>query len=177
MLISLLAAATILVGSDPDEVVATAPKTPVSLDVGAAPIAPSVGGAAQEAAPHGLTTDQQIDRWLESRDPAAAPFAQDVYADDREPHGEFSATVGTHGYRDFGAAVSLPLGEHGRLDLSYRQVENGYYGYGWGDPWDRSRGYVLPGLQSGALATFEGRPQRRDDAYRDGLDGPADRRP
>ena len=33
---------------------------------------------------------------------------------------------GAGGYRDYAAAVSLPIGESGRLDISVRQVENGY---------------------------------------------------
>lgn len=161
MWVSLIATAALLAAGDPDEAMATAPETPVTLDVAAAPAAPSVEGAAQEAAPHGLTTDQQIERWLESRDPAATPFAGEAaMIDDREPHGEFSVSVGTGGYRDYGAAVSLPLGETGRLDLSYRQVENGYYGYGWGDPWFDDSGYVFPGRQAGAAAAFEWRAAR-----------------
>ena len=162
MLITLMAAAAVL-GSDPQGAMATAPATPVTLDVADAPSAPSVEGAAQEAAPHGLTTDQQIDRWLASRAPAATPWTDGVLADDREMHSEFSVTVGTGGYRDYGAAVSLPVGEDGRLDVSFRQVENGYYGYGpggWGDPRLDDAGYAFPGYRPGAATVHERRVMR-----------------
>src|SRR5215217_8715719 len=131
MLVSALLMAASLgaapIASDPDGVVATARATP-ALDAASAPETPTLEGVAQEAAPHGLSTDQQIDRWLDSRDPGATPYANGELdtPDDRQMHGEFNATVGTGGYRDYGVAVSLPLGENGRLDLSYRQVENGY---------------------------------------------------
>jgi hypothetical protein len=64
-------------------------------------------------------------------------------------------------------AVSLPLGENGRLDLSYRQVENGYPygGYGHGHGPDRlyfdDSGYAFPGYQpADAAAVFENRVMR-----------------
>ena len=164
MLITLLAAAAVL-GSDPQGAMATAPETPVTLDVAAVPEAPSVDGAAQDAAPHGLSTDQQIERWLASRAPAATPWIEGGMADDREMHSQFSVTVGSEGYRDYGAAVSLPIGEDGRLDVSFRQVENGYYGYRYGD-WDDPRlddaGYAFPGYRPGAATAWERRVMRPD---------------
>lgn len=119
---------------DPDGVVATARPTPAVLDSAAVmPEAPSVGVAAQAAAPHGLTTDQQIERWVALRDPAETPFADDGEpTDDRKVHGMVDVGVGTGGYRSYGAAVSLPIGESARLDLSFRQIENGFYPYGHG---------------------------------------------
>ncbi|RZJ31810.1 MAG: hypothetical protein EON85_02770 [Brevundimonas sp.] len=137
---------------------ATAPATTVDLTAVNRPVAPTVEGAAQQAAePHNLTTDQQIDRWLESRDPDATPYANDRAqrpVDDRQMHGEFTAGIGTGGYRDYGMAVSLPIGENGRLSLSYRQTENGLYGYGYpysgggqlgGNPYFDDSGYAFPG--------------------------------
>src|SRR5690606_10233312 len=93
--------------------------------------------------------------------------------------------VGTGGYRSYGAAVSMPLGETGTLNLSFRQVENGFgyggYGYGHdgygygrrdlslGRPWINDSGYAFPGYQTPEDALrFEqrvarpgGPPQRR----------------
>lgn len=137
MLVSALLVAVALAAGGPDEqdgVVATAPATAVVLDATQAPVAPTVEGAAQQAAPHGLTTDQQIDRWLAARDPANIPYADGELTprDDRKMHGEFTAGIGTGGYRHYGAAVSLPLGDSGRLNLSFSQVENGFPGYGYG---------------------------------------------
>lgn len=159
---------------EPDGVVATAPATTPVLDGAAAPFAVPPGAAPQAAEPHGLTTDEQIARWLAARSAEPGPRDESpIWRDDRQPHGEFSVGVGTGGYRDYGAAVSLPLGESGRLDLSVRQVENGYpYRYGYGaayDPYFDDSGYVFPGLsQPGAaldyerhLARPEGPPNRR----------------
>lgn len=161
MMFSALLMVAALAGSDPDGVVTTAPETVVDLTAVTRPDAPVVEGAARQAAePHNLTTDQQIDRWLESRDPDATPYSGDHAArpvDDRKMHSEFSAGIGTGGYRDYGMAVSLPIGENGRLNLSYRQTENGLYGYGYpysgggrlgGYPYVNDSGYVFPGLSS-----------------------------
>ena len=67
MAVLALMMAAALVGGDPDGVVTTAPATAVDLTAVNRPVAPSVEGAAQQAAePHNLTTDQQIDRWIEA---------------------------------------------------------------------------------------------------------------
>ena len=153
---------------EPDGVVATAPATPLVLDGTVAPAADPVGAAAQTVQPHELTTDEQIARWLAARSAESEPGNESpIWRDDRKPHGEFSVGIGTGGYRDYGAAVSLPLGENGRLDLSLRQVENGYpyrYGYGAGyDPHLDESGYVFPGLpQPGAALEYERRLSRPD---------------
>jgi hypothetical protein len=47
-------------------------------------------------------------------------------------HGVVSAGIGTGGYKDFGAAVSLPLGENGTLNLSFSQTKNAPWSYGYG---------------------------------------------
>jgi len=176
MLISALLMTAALAGSDPDGVVATAPATNVDLTAVTRPVAPTAEGAALQAAePHNLTTDQQIDRWLESRNPDATPYASgrgERPVDDRKMHSEFSAGIGTGGYRDYGMAVSVPIGENGRLNLSYRQTENGFYpsGYGYGYPRDGALGgpgyfsdsnYVFPGrYDPTAAAEFEYRAAR-----------------
>lgn len=169
MLIAALLMAGAVIAGEPDGVVTTAPATTVDLEATALPHAAAVGGAAQAAVPHGLDTDAQIDRWIAGRSPADKPWAEAARepADARKMHGEVSVGIGTGGYRDYGVAVSLPLGENGRLDLSYRQVENGYpyggYGYGYGH--DRGffddSGYAFPGYQpEGAAAEYENRLRR-----------------
>ena len=149
-------------GDEPDGVISTAPATTVSLDATArAPTAPSVQGAAQQASEaHGLTTDEQIDRWIAARSPDDKPYSSDALrlTDDRKMHSEVDVGFGTGGYRSYGAAVSLPIGENGRLNLSYRQVENGYGyggyggygygGYGLGRGYFNDSGYAFPGRQS-----------------------------
>ena len=167
MAVFALILAAALLAADPDGVVATAPATAVDLDAVAMPLAASTEGATQNAVPHGLSTDQQIDRWIAGRSTADKPWAEAANepADDRKMHGEVSVSIGTGGYRDFGAAVSLPVGENGRLDLSYRQVENGYpyayYGSGLERPYYDDSGYVFPGYQpEGAAAAYESRLMR-----------------
>lgn len=171
-------------GGDQDSVVATAPATSVALDATAGPVAPAVGGASQSAdqsaGPHGLDTDEQIARWLSARAPVETRSGDsEFWRDDRQPHGEVSLGIGTGGYRDYGAAVSLPIGENGRLDISVRQVENGFpyrygyggYGYGRGDAYDpyfADSGYVFPGQTApGAALDYERRLSRPE--------GPPDR--
>lgn len=167
MAVFALILAAALLAADPDGVVATAPATTVDLEAVAQPVAASTAGATQDAVPHGLTTDQQIDRWIAGRSTADKPWGETPNApvDDRKMHGEVSFGIGTGGYRDYGAAVSLPVGEHGRLDLSYRQVENGYpyayYGSGLDHPYYDDSGYAFPGYQpEGAAAEYESRLMR-----------------
>ncbi|WP_298743729.1 hypothetical protein [uncultured Brevundimonas sp.] len=177
MLIPLLLAAMAVApppspdGAGQDGAVATAPATPLILGGAAAPVAPPVSGP--QAAPHGLSTDAQIARWLAARSPApAAPDHSPAWRDDRKPHGQVSIGVGTGGYRDYGAAVSLPLGDSGRLDISVRQSENGYpYGYsyrGGYDPYFADGGHAFAGQSAPGAAEDdevrvsrpEGRPNR-----------------
>lgn len=189
MLIAALMTAVLLpveAPADPDggqdSVVATAPATSVALDATAGPVAPPVGRAdpaspqmlPQSGGAHGLNTDQQIAQWLAARSPE--PDAREGLAgwrDDRKPHGEISVGVGTGGYRDYAGWVSMPIGEKGRLDLSVRQVENGYpYGYGYGagygyDPYLDDGGYPVSGHEAGARFEYghrfsrsEGPPRR-----------------
>jgi hypothetical protein len=144
MLISVLLAVAILAEPDPDGVVATAPATPVLLDAAAAPepASPEAAAHAQARDPSAMTTDQQIADWIAARDPDRSTWADEDMGplDDRKVHGQVSAGVGTGGYRQYGATVSVPVGDTGRLDLSYSQTENapwrpydGYgYGYGYG---------------------------------------------
>ena len=164
MAVFALMMAAALLATDPDGVVATAPATAVDLNAVVQPFAASTAGATQDAVPHGLSTDQQIDRWIAARSTADKPWAEagSEPADDRKMHGEVSFGIGTGGYRDYGAAVSLPIGENGRLNLSYRQVDNGYPygGYGFDHPYYDDSGYACPGYQPNAAAEFEARVMR-----------------
>lgn len=183
MLITALLMTGALMGGDPDGVVSTAPATAVDLGVTTMPDAPSVEGAVQAQAAHNLTTDEQIDRWLASRSTEDRPYARAVgeALDDGKPHGEVSVGFGTGGYRDYGVTMTMPIGENGRVSLSYRQVENGYpYGYGYypsgyGYGYDGGFGYGGYGLgrfddgyvssngrRSGAAAEFDTRRTRPD---------------
>jgi hypothetical protein len=147
MLIELMAASLLLASSDPEGVVSTAPRAgPGAVPTASADaLAATVGDASpavtlQTAAPHGLSTEEQISRWIGERKADAPPV--ETWADaweeaaPRKMHGQVSAGIGTGGYKDFGAAVSLPLGENGMLNLSFSQTKNAPwaypYGYGYG---------------------------------------------
>ncbi len=144
MLISLLAASVLssapMADNDPEAVVATAPRGQQSVALDAvAPVADATPSAStQTITPHGLTTAEQIDRWVSQRSGDAKPFSDDGpldpwgQRDDRKIHGEVSAAVGTGDYTAWSASVSYPIGETGRLDLSYSQSKNSPYGYGYG---------------------------------------------
>ena len=163
MMIELAAAAMMLANMDPEGVVATAPRgdqavpsaTAAMLAASTTDVSPST--TVQSAAPHGLSTDQQIARWIGERtaetssNPPADPWAE-ADAGPRKMHGQISVGMGTGGYRDYAAAVSLPLGENATLNLSVSQTKNSPwgYGYGYGSPW----GYGGYGRPFGAAEPF-----------------------
>lgn len=141
---------------DPDETIRTATAPGVSAETVAAEGEAAAEAAAnaptpileQDPEPHGLTTDQQISRWL--ADAPAVPSGTDAAYDgpvdgvawdsERRVRSEFSVGIGTEGYRQYGASVSVPLGERGHLQLHYSEVKNGYpayggYGYGYDPDW------------------------------------------
>lgn len=141
MLTAIAAAALIASGaaepSDPDGVVATAPAGTGAVLVGAVAPTPDAQPDAATAArvtPQTLTTQEQIDRWISARSDAE-PFA-DESVDDRQVHGFASVGIGTNDYSSFAVGVSVPVGENGRVDLSYSETKNdyGYPGYGYGYP-------------------------------------------
>lgn len=130
-MIALLLAAGLMASPDPDGVIATANRDLPPLTAEVAPTTESLPQAVQAQAAHGLTTDQQISQWLAAAAETPAPYSLiEEPRDDRQVHGMVSAGIGTGGYRDYAASVSLPLGDSGRLDLHYRQTENDRYGYG-----------------------------------------------
>lgn len=145
MMIELAAAAMLLANMDPEGVVATAPRGQQAIPlVTAAALAEATTDASpsttvQSAAPHGLSTDEQISRWIGERTASAAPAPIDPWAEadagPRRMHGQVSVGMGTGGYQDYSAAVSLPLGETGTLNLMVSQTKNSPWGYGYGSPW------------------------------------------
>lgn len=100
-----------------------------------------------------LSTADQIDAYLKSSPTLAMEDgSEDAVAlfDDRQPHGEISVGVGTHGYRSIYARTDLPVGETGRLSIA---IENSRFdgrsgwqgarayggGLGLASPYDRQR--------------------------------------
>lgn len=174
MMIELAAAAMMLANMDPEGVVSTAPRgNEAVLTASAATLAGSTSDASpsttvQSAAPHGLSTDEQIARWIGERTAetsSRAPADPWAESEPRKMHGEFSVGMGTGGYQDYSAAVSLPVGENGTLNLMVSQTRNSPwgYGYGYGSPW----GYGGYGRPFGVVETpgfegtyFRGRPLR-----------------
>lgn len=131
MLISLMALA-LAAHDGPDGVIATAPTTPQPslAAASAAPVADTPATTVQSATPHNLSTDEQIARWIDRRQPGQQAFAEDEGpVDDRKMHGEVSAGIGTGGYRDVGVWMSIPVGENRRIDLSFSETKNGLYPY------------------------------------------------
>jgi len=170
MMIELTAAAMMLANMDPEGVVTTAPRgNDAVLTASAATLAGSTSDASpsttvQSAAPHGLSTDEQIARWIGERTAetsSRAPADPWAESEPRKMHGEFSVGMGTGGYQDYSAAVSLPVGETGTLNLMVSQTKNSPWGYGYGSPWGyggygRPFGVVeAPGFEG---TYFRGRP-------------------
>jgi len=152
MLIVLLSTIVVSGYTDPEAVVTTAPRGEQSVALDAlAPVADAVPPVSGQAiTPHGLSTAQQIDRWVGQRSLTDKPFSDDGpldawgRPDDRKMHGEVSAVVGTGDYTAWSASLSIPVGENGRVDLSYSQSKNSPYGYGYGYP-----GYGPDAIQYG----------------------------
>lgn len=159
-MISLTAAILLLSTVDQDGVINTAPRQSADLPLAsastieAATPSTTVGSA---AAPHGLSTSEQISQWVgqgrAERASSDRPWDDGFEtAGPRKPRSEFSVSMGTGGYRDYSAAVELPLGESGTLNLAVRQSKNDPYAYGDYyspyDVWGRGH-YREPGYYSG----------------------------
>lgn len=183
MILLLASAVLSLSASDPQdpegEIIRTATAPQVSAEAVATTGASQPTVTAQDPEPHGLTTDQQIQRWL-----AAGPVVETISGDlpagpvdgvawdaERRVRGEFSVGVGTEGYRSYGASVSVPVGERGHLELHYREVENGFpaysrygspYGYDYDPDWPDV--VITPWRSDVGLepidARLDGRPDR-----------------
>lgn len=114
---------------DPDAVVATARQGNGSIPVVTAPLETQSPSSTVSSSAHGLTTEQQITRWLDER-----PAVEDapVWRDTDQPRritGEVSLGIGTGDYSHGSAYVDLPIGENGTLSLGYSQTKNGsWYG-------------------------------------------------
>lgn len=158
MIISLIAAAALFGAGDPDEIIPTAPVGSRAVPAEAAPTFTDASPAdAVQQTPHGLTTDQQIDRWVGAREAGVAPFGDGALTElpdyERRMHGQVSASVGTDGYRGYSASVDLPLGESGWISLNVAQSENGY-GYPYESGLQPYGGVGYPGGVSGARRTM-----------------------
>jgi hypothetical protein len=101
-------------------------------------------GAPQDPPPPAdpvIRIDPQIQSWLD-RSPTRDGERGPIWDEDRV-HGEISVGVGTGGWREFGGALSTPVGQGGRLTVRYHQSE--------GDAW-RGRPYGYdPTWWQGAL--------------------------
>ena len=113
---------------DPDAIVTTARQGNGSVPVVTAPLETQSPSSTVSSAAHGLTTAQQINRWMDDR-PAVedAPVWRDQ--EPRRMTGEVSLGIGSGDYRHGSAHVTMPLGETGTLSLGYSQTKNGgWYG-------------------------------------------------
>jgi hypothetical protein len=60
--------------------------------------------------------------------PCGAPFRQTTdgqLKQDKSPHGEVWGGVGTHGYREAGGVVCLPVGQNGQVSVAVDSVRWG----------------------------------------------------
>ena len=132
------APAELALSDDQDGVITTSPSgvQSVAADAVAPVVAANPSVSLQSISPHGLTTAQQIDRWVGERSGVERSLWSDTrdpfaFRDDRKIHGEVTAGVGTNDYSAFGARVSIPVGETGRINLSYSQSRNSPWLYGY----------------------------------------------
>jgi hypothetical protein len=118
MMIAVSLALALSTAMSGDEVVQTAP-----AGSGVVPPAPNAEMVltAPEAAPHGLTTQQQIDRWLGARETARSEAMETL--PERRMRGEVMIGVGTGGYRDIGVRMQGAIGESGWGGISVRQTD------------------------------------------------------
>lgn len=154
-MLTLLFLTSLAIAPDPESVVSTAPRGAGSVVVDA--VAPTTDARPDASlitpTPQSLTTAEQIDRWIAARPASDAPFASDREpADDRKMHGFVSGAVGTGDFSAVSVGVSLPIGEQGRLDLSFSRSRNGYGGYGYG------YGYGYPGYAYDGFGYRDYRP-------------------
>ncbi len=99
----------------------------------AAPAPEVVATAAGVPASPTQSNASSLTRWLNDAPPVASLGQDDgngaiLLGPDRGVHGEAGFGVGTGGYRDAFAAVSLPVGQTGRLGVG---VEDTQYGKPW----------------------------------------------
>ncbi len=98
--------------------------TAQDAQLGGAPPAPATGPV--NLPPHRLDTAQNI---LRPVGPCGGLPNPDTGKPDKSPHGEVYAGAGTHGYREAGGAVCVPIGDHAAVNLA---VDVGRYpAYGW----------------------------------------------
>ena len=169
---------TVALGAgDPDGVVVTGPTDGGSIltDV-QAPTSEARLPSQTATTPHGLTTQQQIDRWLASRSADHPPFAAaDDQVDARRVRGFVSGAIGTNDFSQVAVGVSFPVGETGRLDLAYSQTRNGWFGYGPHDGYGRwdidgpypylEHSYPVGSPWPGSTLVYPGDAKRRGQSF------------
>lgn len=158
---AMLGLASSLAGQNPDGVVTRARETG-SVATTAQTVETATPSSTVTSATRELSTAEQIDRWLEAREPVAdAPVWRDE--EPRRVTGEVNLGIGSHDYRDFGARVQVPLGENGTLSLGYSETRNAPYyrptgrdGLFW-DPRDPYGEWAGAGVGRGLWTTPSGR--------------------
>lgn len=81
--------------------------------LGGAPPAPPAGPV--NLPPHRLDTAQNI---LRPVGPCGGLPNPDTGKPDKSPHGEVFVGAGTHGYREAGGAVCVPVGDHAAVNVA-----------------------------------------------------------
>ena len=89
------------------------------------------GGAPMSPAAGPLRLDDAVDEgpgFLRPAGPCGGPAKTADGKTDKTPHGEVWAGVGTHGYREAGGAVCVPVGDNGAVSIA---IDAGQMN-GWG---------------------------------------------
>lgn len=126
LLIGTLALVAVLGADNPDGVVATARGSQGSVPVADTPIEVVSPSLTVSDAAQGLSTAQQIDRWIGERPDTAEPPVW-RHVEPRRMTGEVNLGIGTGDYSHLSGHVTLPLGETGQLSLGFSQTKNGWY--------------------------------------------------
>jgi hypothetical protein len=125
ILVSAAAGALLAAGTAAaQEAIRTAPE-------GAPPAGETAPAAAHSPLPPDEDSPDAIGRWARgvlAGEPAAEPMPKAprgcVPAEDRRPHGQVWAGVGTGGYREVGGVVTQPLGTCGSVTIGAGKVES-----------------------------------------------------
>lgn len=73
-------------------------------------------------------SDERDDRGPAPVGPCGAPYKQTQdgqLKQDKDPHGQVWAGVGTHGYRNIGGAVCIPVGQNAQVSIAVDSTQWG----------------------------------------------------
>jgi len=96
---------------------------------GATQAAPPASAATEGAPPLSAAPARRADADAAPPPADGQPGCRDGEAVDHRPHGEVWGGVGTHGYRNVGAAAAAPVGKCSSVSIAVDRVEGGFGGW------------------------------------------------